>query len=105
MGRSTVHYADSETNNILKRLHNKLRPAGTPVERVEYIIELLLLRIFEAKIKQDEAFQSLRKLFEGENYRLLFSHLLSLSTANRFYQNSTKIFSLFIPLFLLKCEQ
>ena len=49
MGRSTVHYADNETNNILKRLHNKLRPAGTPVERVEYIIELLLLRIFEAK--------------------------------------------------------
>jgi type I restriction-modification system DNA methylase subunit/restriction endonuclease S subunit len=79
MGRSTVHYADSETNNILKRLHNKLRPAGTPVERVEYIIELLLLRIFEAKIKQDESFTSLRKLFEGENYRLLFSHLLSLN--------------------------
>lgn len=79
MGRSTVHYADSETNNILKRLHNKLRPAGTPVERVEYIIELLLLRIFEAKIKQDEIFAPLRKLFEGENYRLLFSHLLSLN--------------------------
>jgi type I restriction-modification system DNA methylase subunit/restriction endonuclease S subunit len=79
MGRSTVHYADSETNNILKRLHNKLRPAGTPVERVEYIIELLLLRIFEAKIKQDEIFTPLRKLFEGENYRLLFSHLLSLN--------------------------
>jgi hypothetical protein len=54
MARSTTHYADSETNNILKRLHNKLRPAGTPVMRVEYIIELLLLRIFEAKIKQDE---------------------------------------------------
>ncbi len=79
MGRSTVHYADSETNNILKRLHTKLRPAGTPVERVEYIIELLLLRIFEAKIKQDETFITLRKLFEGENYRLLFSHLLSLN--------------------------
>jgi len=79
MGRSTVHYADSETNNILKRLHNKLRPAGTPVERVEYIIELLLLRIFEAKIKQDEIFIPLRKLFEGENYRLLFSYLLSLN--------------------------
>jgi restriction endonuclease S subunit len=79
MGRSTTHYADSETNNILKRLHNKLRPAGTPVERVEYIIELLLLRIFEAKLKQDESFQPLRKLFEGENYRLLFSHLLSLN--------------------------
>jgi len=79
MGRSTVHYADSETNNILKRLHNKLRPAGTPVERVEYIIELLLLRIFEAKIKQDEIFMPLRKLFEGENYRLLFSYLLSLN--------------------------
>lgn len=79
MGRSTVHYADSETNNILKRLHNKLRPAGTPVERVEYIIELLLLRIFETKIKQDEIFIPLRKLFEGENYRLLFSHLLSLN--------------------------
>ena len=69
MARSTTHYADSETNNILKRLHNKLRPAGTPVERVEYIIELLLLRIFEAKVKQDEAFKSLRKLFEGENSR------------------------------------
>src|SRR3989344_5111923 len=79
MARSTVHYADSETNNILKRLHNKLRPAGTPVERVEYIIELLLLRIFEAKLKQDEMFAPLRKLFKGENYRLLFSHLLSLT--------------------------
>jgi type I restriction-modification system DNA methylase subunit/restriction endonuclease S subunit len=79
MSRSTVHYADNETNNILKRLHNKLRPAGTPVERVEYIIELLLLRIFEAKLKQDEIFSPLRKLFEGENYRLLFSHLLSLN--------------------------
>jgi len=79
MGRSTVHYADSETNNILKRLHNKLRPAGTPVERVEYIIELLLLRIFEAKIKQEEIFTPLRKLFESENYRLLFSYLLSLN--------------------------
>ncbi len=79
MARSTTHYADSETNNILKRLHNKLRPAGTPVMRVEYIIELLLLRIFEAKLKQDEAFAPLRKLFAGENYRLLFSHLLSLN--------------------------
>jgi len=37
MGRSTLHYADSDTNNILKKLHNKLRPAGTPVQRVEYI--------------------------------------------------------------------
>ena len=54
MGRSTVHYADNKTNNALKKLHNKLRPAGTPVQRVEYIIELLLLRIFETKIKQDE---------------------------------------------------
>jgi len=79
MARSTVHYADSETNNILKRLHNKLRPAGTPVERVEYIIELLLLRIFEAKVKQEEPFVPLRKLFGGENYRLLFSHLISLN--------------------------
>ena len=79
MGRSTVHYTDSETNNILKRLHNKLRPAGTPVERVEYIIELLLLRIFEAKLKQEEIFKPLRSLFSGENYRLLFSHLLSLN--------------------------
>lgn len=79
MARSTTHYADSETNNILKRLHNKLRPAGTPVMRVEYIIELLLLRIFEVKIKQDETFAPLRKLFADENYRLLFSHLLSLN--------------------------
>lgn len=79
MARSTIHYAGKETNNILKRLHNKLRPAGTPVERVEYIIELLLLRIFETKLKRDDTFESLRKLFEGENYRLLFSFLLSLT--------------------------
>ena len=49
MARSTVHYADKDTNNILKKLHNKLRPAGTPVQRVEYIIELLLMRIFEVE--------------------------------------------------------
>src|ERR1017187_10034463 len=92
MGRSTVHYADSETNNILKRLHNKLRPAGTPVQRVEYIIELLLLRIFETKIKQDEEFRQLRKLFspdykwknpksgvEESNENRLFSYLPSVS--------------------------
>ncbi len=68
MGRSTVHYADNKTNNALKRLHNKLRPAGTPVQRVEYIIELLLLRIFETKIKQDDEFKPLRKLF-SESYK------------------------------------
>jgi type I restriction enzyme M protein len=79
MARSTIHYTDDETNNILKRLHNRLRPAGTPVQRVEYIIELLLLRIFEVKIKHDETFTPLRKLFEGEDYRLLFSYLLSLN--------------------------
>jgi type I restriction-modification system DNA methylase subunit/restriction endonuclease S subunit len=90
MGRSTVHYADNETNNILKRLHNKLRPAGTPVERVEYIIELLLLRIFEAKLKQDEIFKPLRKLFEGENYRLLFSYIYSLSNGDRILSELNK---------------
>ncbi|MBS4028692.1 MAG: SAM-dependent DNA methyltransferase, partial [Ignavibacteriales bacterium] len=79
MARSTVHYADNETNNILKRLHNKLRPAGTPVQRVEYIIELLLLRIFEVKLKHEETFQPLRKLFGKDNYTLLFTHLLSLT--------------------------
>lgn len=78
MGRSTVHYADSETNNILKRLHNKLRPAGTPVQRVEYIIELLLLRIFEVKIQQDPEFVQLRAAFKGENGKLLFSELTAL---------------------------
>jgi type I restriction-modification system DNA methylase subunit len=66
MGRSTVHYADNKTNNALKKLHNKLRPAGTPVQRVEYIIELLLLRIFETKIKQDEEFKPLRRLFSAD---------------------------------------
>ncbi|MCD4698517.1 MAG: N-6 DNA methylase [Bacteroidales bacterium] len=66
MGRSTVHYADNKTNNALKKLHNKLRPAGTPVQRVEYIIELLLLRIFETKIKQDDEFKPLRKLFSTD---------------------------------------
>ena len=72
MARSTVHYADNETNNILKRLHNKLRPAGTPVQRVEYIIELLLLRIFEVKLKREKDFEPLRKLFLGENEEKLF---------------------------------
>jgi type I restriction-modification system DNA methylase subunit/restriction endonuclease S subunit len=90
MGRSTVHYANNETNNILKRLHNKLRPAGTPVERVEYIIELLLLRIFEAKLKQDETFKPLRKLFEGENYRLLFSYIYSISNGDRILSELNK---------------
>jgi len=79
MSRSTVHYHDNGTNKILKALHNKLRPAGTPIERVEYIIELLLLRIFEVKLKQDEAFTPLRRLFEGEDYRLLFSYLKGLT--------------------------
>lgn len=79
MARSTVHYHDSGTNRILRALHNKLRPAGTPIERVEYVIELLLLRIFEVKLKQDEIFKPLRRLFDGENYRLLFSHLKGLT--------------------------
>lgn len=92
MGRSTVHYADSKTNNALKKLHNKLRPAGTPVQRVEYIIELLLLRIFETKLKQDDEFKPLRKLFSPEfqwrnpktgneesNENRLFSYLTSIS--------------------------
>jgi type I restriction enzyme M protein len=78
MARSTVHYADKETNNILKKLHNKLRPAGTPVQRVEYIIELLLLRIFEVKLAQDPEFEQLRAAFAGDNETLLFSSLLSL---------------------------
>lgn len=79
MSRSTIHYSDDKTNKILRALHNKLRPAGTPVMRVEYIIELLLLRIFEVKLKRDKEFEPLRKLFAGDDYRLLFSHLLSLS--------------------------
>jgi type I restriction-modification system DNA methylase subunit/restriction endonuclease S subunit len=92
MGRSTVHYADNKTNNALKKLHNKLRPAGTPVQRVEYIIELLLLRIFETKIKQDDEFKPLRKLFstdykwknpktgkEESNENRLFSYLPTVS--------------------------
>lgn len=79
MARSTVHYADSETNNILKRLHNKMRPAGTPVQRVEYIVELLLLRIFEVKIQQDPEFAQFRTVFQAENDKLLFSELTTLA--------------------------
>jgi type I restriction-modification system DNA methylase subunit/restriction endonuclease S subunit len=79
MARSTVHYADSDTNNTLKKLHNKLRPAGTPVQRVEYIIELLLLRIFEVKLKQDQEFKQLRDLFKGPNDDLLFSCLYTIA--------------------------
>ncbi|MDQ3020398.1 MAG: N-6 DNA methylase [Bacteroidota bacterium] len=79
MGRSTVHYVDNQTNNILKKLHNKLRPAGTPVQRVEYIIELLLLRIFEVKIRQDEDFRELRKIFTGEDENKIFSYLFTIT--------------------------
>lgn len=92
MGRSTVHYADNKTNNALKQLHNKLRPAGTPVQRVEYIIELLLLRIFEAKLKKDDEFKQLRQLFtpdyrwknpktgkDESNENRLFSYLSTVS--------------------------
>lgn len=89
MARSTVHYADNKTNNILKALHNKLRPAGTPVQRVEYIIELLLLRIFEVRVKRDEEFKSLRKLFENNDDALVFSDLLSL-TGNQALETMNK---------------
>ncbi|MBI5055234.1 MAG: N-6 DNA methylase [Nitrospirae bacterium] len=84
MGRSTVHYADNKTNNILKALHNKLRPAGTPVQRVEYIIELLLLRIFEVKLKRDDEFKELRKLFNSDhgNENKLFYHLQTIGSEN-----------------------
>jgi hypothetical protein len=95
MGRSTIHYADNKTNNALKALHNKLRPAGTPVQRVEYIIELLLLRIFETKIKQDDEFKPLRNLFtadykwlnpktgkEESNENRLFSYLSTVTGSN-----------------------
>lgn len=92
MGRSTVHYVDSDTNNILKQLHNRLRPAGTPVQRVEYIIELLLLRIFEAKLKQDDSFKNLRRLFEGDSYIYLFSHLQSLSGQQALVHLNQEIF-------------
>jgi len=105
MGRSTVHYADNDTNNILKRLHNKLRPAGTPVERVEYIIELLLLRIFETKLKKDEIFKPLRKLFEGENYQLLFSYIHSLSSGDRILQELNKNIFLFYAAILQEARK
>ena len=92
MGRSTVHYADSATNNILKKLHNKLRPAGTPVQRVEYIIELLLLRIFEVKLTQDPEFAQLRAAFRGENEALLFSSLLGVANEQILPTLNTKFF-------------
>ena len=81
MARSTVHYADNQTNNVLKKLHNKLRPAGTPVQRVEYIIELLLLRIFEVKLKKDTAFSEIRILFnKEENVNKLFYYLKTIDS-------------------------
>ncbi len=92
MGRSTVHYADNATNNLLKRLHNKLRPAGTPVQRVEYIIELLLLRIFEVKLKQDADFAPLRKLFRNENEDLLFSCLSNVPNEQILLTLNTRFF-------------
>lgn len=45
---------------------------------MEYIIELLLLRIFEVKLVQDPDFTRLRAAFTDKNEGLLFSSLLSL---------------------------
>jgi len=50
MDRPVVHYADNKTYNALKKLQNKLQPTGIPVKRLENIIELLLLRIFETRL-------------------------------------------------------
>lgn len=83
MGRSTVHYADNKTNNSLKKLHKLLRPAGTPVQRVEYIIELLLLRIFEVKLRRDGEFSILRQLFIGEEeQKRLFTYLKTIDSSS-----------------------
>ena len=98
MARSTVHYADNTTNNILKRLHNKLRPAGTPVQRVEYIIELLLLRIFEVKLKQDPEFVPLRKMFLGKNDDLLFSSLSSVANENMLGKLNARFFPFYAAI-------
>ncbi len=93
MARSTVHYADSTTNNLLKKLHNKLRPAGTPVQRVEYIIELLLLRLFEVKLRQDPDFKPLIPIFKSEEHcGLLFSSLLVAPNDDILPRLNTKIF-------------
>ena len=92
MARSTVHYADNNTNKILKALHKKLRPAGTPVQRVEYIIELLLLRIFEVKLKHDSKFKNLRKIFQGNHSELLFSNLFNITNEHLLKSLNTKFF-------------
>ena len=101
MARSTVHYADNDTNRILKKLHNKLRPAGTPVQRVEYIIELLLLRIFEVKLKQEEEFKQLRNLFVGDDEKKLFSFLLSVSNEQLLSQLNQNIFPFYSKIISL----
>ncbi len=114
MGRSTVHYADNKTNNALKKLHNKLRPAGTPVQRVEYIIELLLLKIFKTKFKQDEEFKSLRKLFSPDyiwknpktgvvesNENRLFSYLPTVSNEQILSEHNEKFLK---ATYLKKCK-
>ena len=59
------------------------------MQRVEYIIELLLLRIFEVKLLQDPEFNQVRELFrpkpdakdeqERERDKLLFSWLLTVA--------------------------
>jgi len=98
MARSTVHYADSDTNSILKKLHNKLRPAGTPVQRVEYIIELLLLRIFEVKLKQDPGFKQLRELFKEPNDELLFSCLYSVANESLLPTINDKFFPFYADI-------
>ncbi|MFH1255052.1 MAG: N-6 DNA methylase [bacterium] len=92
MARSTVHYADNKTNSILKALHNKLRPAGTPVQRVEYIIELLLLRIFEVKVKRDSEFKPLRELFGKNDDSLVFSDLIPLNGDQALIALNKKVF-------------
>ncbi|CAN5538939.1 hypothetical protein BH11BAC3_BH11BAC3_10400 [soil metagenome] len=70
MEASTVHYADNNTN-ALKKLHNKLRPAGTPVQRVEYIIEFLLLTIFETRCQVLKDLLKIKTETEKKIYKLL----------------------------------
>jgi type I restriction-modification system DNA methylase subunit len=105
LGRSTVHYADDKTNQILKKLHNKLRPAGTPVQRVEYILELLLLRIFEVKLKKDEEFADIRELFSGEEEGKRLFYYLQTIDSKKITEELNKNFFPFYSKILIEAQK
>lgn len=81
MDKDTVRYVDETTFSMLKFLYHKLSSAGGPIERVVFILKLLLLRILEVNLKNYEQFKEVKRLFLiKENEKKLFSYLRTIDS-------------------------